>query len=69
MLVLDREHVEILIGAFLLIVSFLISLFMVIRILEPSFFLSFFAFSASFVGLLIGSHGLYGLVLKYKKKS
>jgi Co/Zn/Cd efflux system component len=69
MLVLNREYVEILIGALLLIVSFLISLFMVIRILEPSFSLSFFAFSVSLVGLLIGFHGIYGLVLKYKKKS
>ncbi|MBS7618072.1 hypothetical protein KEJ25_05660 [Candidatus Bathyarchaeota archaeon] len=68
MVVLDREYIEIIIGAFLLTTSFLISLFMVIDILEPSFPLSFFAFSASFVGLLLGFHGLYGLVLRYKKK-
>lgn len=68
MVVLDREYVEIVIGAFLLVTSFLISLFMVIGVLDPSFSLSFFAFSASFVGLLLGFHGLYGLVLRYKKK-
>jgi hypothetical protein len=68
MVVLNREHVEIVVGALLLIVSFLISLFMVIDVLEPSFSLSLFAFSASFVGLLIGFHGIYGLALKYKKK-
>ncbi len=68
MVALNREYIEIVIGAFLLTASFLISFFMVIDILEPSFLLSFFAFSVSFVGLLLGFHGLYGLVLRYKKK-
>jgi len=65
---IEKEYVEITVGAFLLVTSFLISLLMVIGVLEPSFPLSFLAFSASFAGLLIGFHGLYGVILRYRKK-
>lgn len=68
MVAFEKEHFEIAIGGFLLVVSFLISLFMVIGVLEPSFSLSILAFSASLAGLLLGFHGLYGLIFRYRRK-
>jgi len=65
---IQKEHVEIIVGAILLIVGFLISFFIVINILEKSFFLSIFALSSSFAGLTVGFHGIYGLVILYRKR-
>lgn len=63
---IQKEHAEILIGAILLLSSFLISFFMVIDVLGKSFILSIFAFLSSFVGLAVGFHGIYGLIVSQK---
>jgi len=65
---MQAEHIEIIVGAVLLIVGFLISFFTVVGILEKSFILSIFALSSSFAGLAIGFHGIYGLVILYRKR-
>jgi len=65
---IEREKAEILIGALLLISSFLISLLMVIDILEKSIILSIFTFFSSFAGLAIGFHGIYGLILSRRRE-
>ncbi|MEM2272757.1 MAG: hypothetical protein QXX56_00900 [Candidatus Bathyarchaeia archaeon] len=65
---IQREHAEIIVGGIMLVVSFLISFSMVIDIIEKSFILSILAFSTSFMGLLIGFHGIYGLVISRRKR-
>lgn len=52
----------------MLVVSFLISFLMVIGILEKSYVLSIAAFTSSFAGLLIGYHGIYGLIVTRRRK-
>ncbi|MEM1582203.1 MAG: hypothetical protein QXK89_06810 [Candidatus Bathyarchaeia archaeon] len=68
MVKVQRETAEIIAGALLLILSFLISFFMVIGILEKSITLSVFSLSSSFAGLTIGFHGIYGVVISRRKK-
>ncbi|MEM1507551.1 MAG: hypothetical protein QW702_05735 [Candidatus Bathyarchaeia archaeon] len=63
-----KEHIEIIIGGIMLVVSFLISFLMVIGILEKSYVLSIAAFTSSFAGLLIGYHGIYGLIVTRRRK-
>lgn len=68
MVKIQRETAEIIAGALLLILSFLVSFFMVIGILEKSITLSVFSLSSSFAGLAIGFHGIYGVVISRRKK-
>lgn len=65
---IQREYVEIFIGGFMLVTSFLVSFFMVIDLIEKSYFLSILAFSSSLAGLIIGFHGIYGLVISRRRK-
>ncbi len=62
-LTLEKEILEIILGAFLMFLSFLLTLFSVIRLIEPSFILMFLLYSLSLVGLVIGLHGLYTFLL------
>jgi small-conductance mechanosensitive channel len=64
---ISRETIEIIVGGFLLIVSFLLSFLMVLDILEKSIALSIFSLSTSFAGLAIGFHGIYGLVTSRRR--
>jgi hypothetical protein len=65
----EKEVVEIVVGGVLLVVSFLISFFMVIDIVEKSIILSILAFSLSLAGLTIGLYGIYGLVLSRRRSA
>jgi len=65
---LINELTEILIGASLMVLSFLLSLLMTIRVIEPSFILAFGAYSLSITGLLIGLHGLYNIISTRRSK-
>jgi len=65
---MQKEHIEILVGAIFLVLSFLISFFMVIDILGKSFILSILSFSFSFVGLTVGFHGIYGLIVLHRRR-
>lgn len=65
---MSREVLEIVVGGSLLVISFLISFLMVIGVLEKDILLSILAFSVSFAGLLMGFHGIYGLVAARRKK-
>ena len=55
----------IILGFVLVILGFLFSFLMVIRIIEPSFALSFLAYAASFSGLFLGLIG----VASYRRSS
>jgi len=65
---MQREYIEIIIGGFMLVVGFLSSFFMVIDLIEKSYPLSILAFSFSLAGLIIGFHGIYGLVISRRRK-
>lgn len=65
---MNREALEVVVGGSLLVISFLISFLMVIDVLEKDMLLSILAFSVSFAGLLIGFHGIYGLVSARREK-
>lgn len=65
---IGREIIEIIVGGLLLVAGFIISFFMVIDIIEKSIPLSIFAFSISFAGLLIGFHGIYGMVVMRRRR-
>jgi hypothetical protein len=47
------------IGFLLLVLGFVVIFAMVLRVLEPSFLLSFAAYGASFVGLVLGLLGIF----------
>ncbi|MEM2734549.1 MAG: hypothetical protein QXJ19_07315 [Candidatus Bathyarchaeia archaeon] len=65
---IQREYIEIIIGGFMLVVGFLSSFFMVIDLMEKSYLLSILAFSFSLAGLIIGFHGIYGLIISRRRK-
>jgi hypothetical protein len=67
MVKLEKEVVGIVVGGVLLVISFLISFFMVIGIIEKSIILSILAFSLSLAGLTIGLYGIYGLALSRRR--
>jgi len=61
---LEKKTVNmILIGGILLILGFILSLFMAIRLVEPDFILLFFSLSFSTAGLAIGGYALYTSIL------
>lgn len=57
-----------LIGFLLLILGFVLPLLMVMQILPSTFFLNFFAFGASFLGLMLGIIGSIFFVSRNKRK-
>jgi hypothetical protein len=65
---LKGETTEIIIGVNLMVLSFLLSLLMTIRSIEPSFILAFASYALSLAGLVMGFHGLYGLILIRRSK-
>lgn len=64
---IQREYLEIIIGGIMLVISFLVSFLMVIEVIEKSYLLSILLFLASFAGLLIGFHGIYGLIIARRR--
>ncbi|MEM3578941.1 MAG: hypothetical protein QXL54_01805 [Candidatus Bathyarchaeia archaeon] len=62
-LVLEKEILEIILGAALMFLSFLLTLLSVVRLIEPSFILMFLFYSLSLAGLIVGLHGLYTFIL------
>ncbi|MGQ9479174.1 MAG: hypothetical protein ACUVQ0_04010 [Thermoproteota archaeon] len=69
---LDRAHLEVLIGLLLMVSSFLLSFLMIIRILELDLYLmmvlSFILYALSLIGLVLGLHGLYELLIPHRRK-
>ena len=55
-----------LVAIILLLIGLLLPLFMVLRLLPSTFFLNFFAYAASFSGMILGLNGsvLYGRMHK-----
>lgn len=47
-------------GFFMLLVSFLVIFAMVLRVIEAGFLLSFGAYAVSFLGLMVGLAGIIG---------
>jgi len=66
-LVLEKEVLEIILGTFLLFLSFFLTLLTVIKVMEPSFLLMFLFYSLSLTGLVIGLHGLYGFIFAKRR--
>ena len=57
----------IIIGFFLVLIGFVVPLLMVIRLIEPSFFLGFVSYGASVVGLLLGLFGAVEIYMRRKR--
>jgi hypothetical protein len=58
----------ILIGFVLVFLGFLLPLLMVIKVLESTYFLNFFSFFASIVGLFMGLMGAAQYVIEFRRK-
>ena len=58
----------ILIGFVLVFLGFLLPLLMVIKVLESTYFLNFFSFTASIVGLFMGLMGAAQYVVEFRRK-
>jgi hypothetical protein len=56
------------VAGLLLVIGFVIPLLMVMRILESTYFLNFFSYIASFLGLILGFIGVTNLLVKNKRK-
>jgi hypothetical protein len=63
-----RPGTLILLGVILLVLGWAIPFLMVLRVLQPSFFLSFFSWGASVGGLFLGSVGVVMYMRKFRKK-
>jgi hypothetical protein len=57
-----------LIGFVLVFLGFLLPLLMVIKVLESTYFLNFFSFTASIVGLFMGLMGAAQYVIEFRRK-
>jgi hypothetical protein len=57
----------ILIGFFLVLLGFLLPLLMVIKVFESTFFLNFFSFIASVVGLFLGLMGAAQMAVEARR--
>lgn len=68
MVSLSREAVEITIGALLLLVGWFVPLGMTIRVIPPSLALSFGSYAMSLIGLIVGTHGIYTIILIRRSK-
>jgi|YelNatPaOPRAMG01_1025707.scaffolds.fasta_scaffold06033_3 hypothetical protein len=60
---LEKEKLEIVLGVFLMFLSFLLTFLTVIKVVEPNIALMFLFYSMSLTGLIVGLHGLYTLIL------
>ncbi|MEM2103524.1 MAG: hypothetical protein QW717_01365 [Candidatus Bathyarchaeia archaeon] len=60
---IEKEVLEVVLGVFLMVLSFFLTLLTVIRTIESSFILMFLLYSMSLSGLVIGLHGLYSFIL------
>ncbi len=58
----------ILLGLFLAILGVVLPFFMVLHVIQSTFFLNFFSYGASTVGLILGFIGVSRLVKVNKKK-
>jgi hypothetical protein len=58
----------ILIGFVLVLLGFLLPLLMVMKVLESTYFLNFFSFIASLVGLFLGLMGAAQYAVEFKRK-
>jgi hypothetical protein len=56
------------VAGLLLVIGFVIPLLMVMQILESTYFLNFFSYTASFLGLILGFIGVTSLIVKNKRK-
>jgi len=55
-------------GCLLLIIGWVIPLLMIMQMLESTFFLNFFAYGASLIGLVMGFIGAIGYILRNRRK-
>jgi hypothetical protein len=55
------------IGFFLVLLGFILPLLIVIKVLESTFFLNFFSFIVSVVGLFLGLLGAAQYALEYRR--
>jgi hypothetical protein len=58
----------ILIGFVLVFLGFLLPLLIVIKVLESTYFLNFFSFTASILGLFMGILGAAQYVVEFRRK-
>ncbi len=65
---MQHPRTLIIIGAILLVTGFALPLLMVMQILPSTFFLNFFAYGASFVGLILGLIGTVSLAVQRRGK-
>ncbi|MEM2498234.1 MAG: hypothetical protein QXK12_06605 [Candidatus Nezhaarchaeales archaeon] len=63
-----KEHIEVAVGLLLLSLSVFASLLMAVNVITPRIILSFTIYSASLTGLVIGLHGVYGLIIPTKRR-
>ncbi|MCD6089135.1 hypothetical protein J7K07_05405 [Candidatus Bathyarchaeota archaeon] len=64
----NRIRIQIIVGATFVIISFIISLFMVIGVIEKNYLLSFLAYSLSFAGVALGLIAAYEIAFPEKKR-
>jgi len=64
----NKFYLQIIVGAILVIISFLLSLFMVAKIIEKSFILSFLSYSFSLAGLTLGLFAVYDFISPKRSK-
>jgi len=64
----NRIRIQIIVGATFVIISFIISLFMVIGVIEKNYLLSFLAYSLSFAGMALGLITAYEIAFPEKKR-
>jgi len=65
---INKFYTQIIVGAILVVVSFLLSLFMVVGIIEKSFLLSFLSYSFSLAGVSLGLLAVYGFISPRRSK-
>jgi len=56
------------IGVPLLVIGFVLPLLMVLQIIPSTFFLNFFAYGASFLGLMLGMIGAMSIVARNRNR-
>ena len=57
------------VGFFLLVLGVALPMLMVLNLLESTFFLDFFSYGASFLGLMLGMIGAMSLILRSRKRN
>ena len=65
---INKFYTQIIVGAILVVVSFLLSLFMVVGIIEKSFLLSFLSYSFSLAGVSLGLLAVYSFIPPRRSK-